>query len=240
MSQARAAATPITKDVLQQLGLGDELQTSEATRVRRGIARLNFMAQDRPDLAFCSRELSKFMSAPASGTRKGLEHAMCYLRGTPRCLLAWTPAQRDQHFAVDIVTDSDWSSDTTTRKSISGGLIRFAGVTVAHWSKTQASVALSSAEAEFNAVVTGLVEGVHISNLIQELWGQAVPIRVSTDASACKGMLLRSGVGRLKHLSTKQLWAQGAIAAYGVEVLKISRKTNSADMMTPPRISGIT
>ena len=130
------------------------------------------------------------------------------------------------------MTDSDWASDPATRKSISGGFIKFGGVTVAHWSKNQASVALSSAEAEFNAVVKGLVEGIHISNLIQELWGKAVPVRVSTDARACKGMLLRSGVGRLKHLSTKQLWAQGAIAAYAIQVQKISRNINSADSMT--------
>lgn len=49
----------------------------------------------------------------------------------------------------------------------------------------------------------------------------------------CKGMLLRTGFGILKHLSTKQLWVQGAIQSYGVGVRKIGRDANrGADLLT--------
>ena len=44
-----------------------------------------------------------------------------------------------------------------------------------------------------------------------------------------QGMLLRSGVGRFKHLTTKQLWVQSAVASYGVVIEKIPRAVNSAD-----------
>ena len=53
-----------------------------------------------------------------------------------------------------------------------------------------------------------------------------------TDARASKGMMLRHGSGKVKHLSTKQLWVQGAVRAYGVEVVKIPRAANLADMLT--------
>ena len=60
-----------------------------------------------------------------------------------------------------------------------------------------------------------------------------------TDASACRGMLLRSGVGRIKHLTTKQLWAQGAVASYGVVIEKIPRAVNNADAFTHSVWAGV-
>lgn len=42
-------------------------------------------------------------------------------------------------------------------------------------------------------------------------------------ANACKGMLLRTGAGKVKRLSTDQLWVQGAIQSYAVEVVKVPR-----------------
>ena len=93
-------------------------------------------------------------------------------------------------------------------------------------------MALSSAEAELNAMVKGLVEAVSIWNLVQELWQKEVAIEAYTDASACRGMLLRRGVGRVKHLSTKQLWAQDAVESFGVNIVKIPRAQNSADAFT--------
>ena len=110
--------------------------------------------------------------------------------------------------------------------------MRLGGIVLAHWSKTQASVALSSAEAEFNSVIKSMVEGISVANLDEELWQRRAPLRIHTDASACKGMLLRTGAGKLKHMSTKQLWAQGAVESYGAEVVKVPRAVNSSDAFT--------
>ena len=54
----------------------------------------------------------------------------------------------------------------------------------------------------------------------------------------CKGMLLRHGTGKVKHLTTKQLWVQGAVQAYGMEVLNVPRAENSADILTHPTTGG--
>ena len=62
--------------------------------------------------------------------------------------------------------------------------------------------------------------------------GWVVPVSLHVDASACKDMFLRHGSGRVNHLATKQLWAQGAIEAYSVVVCKIPRCRNAADILT--------
>ena len=64
---------------------------------------------------------------------------------------------------------------------------------------------LSSGEAEMNAYVKGLSEVLGLHNLINETMGVTTTMKMCTDASACKGMLLRHGAGKVKHLSVKQL-----------------------------------
>ena len=57
-------------------------------------------------------------------------------------------------------------------------------------------------------------------------------IRLATDATVCKSILLRHGSGKIKHLTTKQLWVQGAIESYQMEIVKVPRAQNGADLMT--------
>ena len=92
------------------------------------------------------------------------------------------------------------------------------GVTIGHWSKTQHNMTLSSGEAELNASVKALSETIGLKLLMEETLNasRVVPVSLHVDASACKDMLLRHGSGRVKHLATNQLWAQGAIEAYSV------------------------
>ena len=103
---------------------------------------------------------------------------------------------------------------------------------MSHWSKSQSNVALSSAEAELNATVKGLSELIGLYHLIEETQSTTVKLVLRTDASACKGMLLRHGAGKVKHLSVKQLWAQECVRAYDVTVQKIPREQNPSDVLT--------
>ena len=56
-----------------------------AHKFRRGAAKLNYLAQDRADLSFASKEISRRMSAPAVGDEVLLTRAVRYLRKDPRC-----------------------------------------------------------------------------------------------------------------------------------------------------------
>ena len=107
-----------------------------------------------------------------------------------------------------------------------------AGVPLAFWSKTQANIALSSGEAELNSSVKAISEGLSVIHLYEELFHERLESNVHVDSSACKGMLLRAGAGKVKHLSTKQLWVQAAAEMYGIDVVKIPRAGNCADLLT--------
>ena len=85
-----------------------------------------------------------------------------------------------------------------------------------------------------NASVKALSETIGLELLMEETLNalRVVPVSLHVDANACKGMLFRHGSGRVKHLATKQLWAQHAIEAYSVVVCKIPRCQNTADILT--------
>ena len=57
-------------------------------------------------------------------------------------------------------------------------------------------------------------------------------IVIETDASAGKGIAMRLGAGKLKHLETQWLWSQRIFYDRLAEVKKIPRKENSADIGT--------
>ena len=75
------------------------------------------------------------------------------------------------------------------------------------WSSTQASVALSSGEAEFYGVVRGAGVGLGVKALFSDL-GLAMPSCVWTDSSAAIGIAGRQGLGKLRHIECLALWMQ--------------------------------
>ena len=101
-----------------------------------------------------------------------------------------------------------------------------------HWSKVQSNIALSSSEAELNATVKGLSELIGLYHLASEVLQVTPRLSLSTDASACRGMLLRHGAGKVKHLSVKQLWSQEAVRCFGIEVYRVARADNPSDILT--------
>ena len=64
-----------------------------------------------------------------------------------------------------------------------------------HWSRTQQTVALSSAEAELNAMCKGGQEGMAATVMADEL-GSEMTLRMRTDASAAIGVIKRQGAGK--------------------------------------------
>ena len=57
---------------------------------------------------------------------------------------------------------------------------------------------------------------------------------MKTDASAARGVILRQGVGKVRHLQVKQLWLQENVAAGELTIVKIPRANNCADALTHP------
>ena len=205
------------------------LEPADASQFRRAAAVINYISQDRPDLCFTSRQICKGMASPRQCDILTLKRCLRYLRKHPRVALHYGIQDMPTH--LDVFSDSDWANDTVTRRSTSGGLVRHGGHSIAWWSKLQARVALSSCEAEVNGLVKAASEGLYLQRLAGTL-GAQTSLRLQTDASAAKGVLMRNGCGKLKHLSAKQLWVQEHVERREIEIEKIPRSSNYADVLT--------
>ena len=100
------------------------------------------------------------------------------------------------------------------------------------WCSSQATVALSSAEAELVAAVRGAAEGLSARSLSQDLTGSYCQLRVHIDSSAAIGICKRSGIGKIRHLDTRLLWIQDLVRDGTINVLKVAGTINPADLMT--------
>ena len=102
------------------------------------------------------------------------------------------------------------------------------------WSSTQGAVALSSAEAEFYAMVEGAQRGKWAVTVATELGIQlgGGGLVLKTDSEAAKSFVSRRGLGRMRHIEVRELWLQEEVRSGKVVVRKVEGSKNPADLMT--------
>ena len=81
--------------------------------------------------------------------------------------------------------------------STSGVVLKIGEHSLNHWSTSQATISLSSTEAEAKAITKGHVEGIYSRNLLEALPGEASKLWIWTDSSSARATsrrLLGTGV----------------------------------------------
>ena len=218
----------------------DEISTSpegEAVRLdeaktwqyRSLAARGNYQAFDRPDIGFAVKELSRDMSTPTTQSWERLKRLAKYLKFHPR--LVWDFHWQDEVTVIDTLTDANWARCKSSRRSTSGGVIMAGSHLIKFWSKTQATIALSSAESELIASVKEASESLGVMTLLED-FGVPVTTRLHMDASAAIGIIQRRGIGKIRHLSTSLLWVQEQELRQAIQIQKIDGAKNSSDLLT--------
>ena len=118
-------------------------------------------------MTFSTKEIMREAAKPTWNSMAKLKRLIRYIRGRPRCELAFPWSDAKAATELDIVVDSDWGGCAKTRCSTSGGVLLLGDHLLRHWSGTQATVSLSSAEAETKAITKGCVEGLYMKHLLQ-------------------------------------------------------------------------
>ena len=207
------------------------LNQSEATLFRALAARANYLAMDRPECAYATKELCRFFATPTKTGVEQLKRLIRYLAHAPR--LVWKFGFHHDADASDlnVFVDTDFAGCHITRRSTSGGAACRGNHLIKHWSKTQVTVALSSAEAELTGISKGAAEGLGLQTIANDL-GIPLNLSVLTDATAAIGICRRRGLGKVRHLATADLWMQDRIRKGDFKLLKVPGADNPADMLT--------
>ena len=102
---------------------------------------------------------------------------------------------------------------------------------IRHWSSTQSTVTLSSAEAELNGICRGASTSIGLRSVAHDL-GLSWSITLKSDATAAIGITRRRGLGKIRHSATADVWVHDHLRAGGVDLKKVPGCDNVADILT--------
>ena len=126
--------------------------------------------------------------------------------------------------------DTDFAGCLETRRSTSGGVAQRGMHLIKHWSTTQSSVTLSSAEAELTGICKGTSNALGLVSVAKDL-GMSWSLQLHTDAASAIDVCRRRGLGRIRHLATADLWIQDRLRTGDFELVKIAGENNAADLL---------
>ena len=218
----------IDNEVAQE-GEDTELGRTEARLYRGVAARLNYIAPDRTDLQFSTKESARHMQTPRLSSMRLIRRIGRYLLGKPRPIMKFEWQALPS--GITAYSDSDWAGCPKSAKSTSGGIICFGTHMLKSWSRQQKTISLSSAEAELHAAVAACSETLGMISLMKDL-GIEAQGEINVDSSAALGIVQRAGCGRVRHLHLQALWVQECRSTGRLSYRKVLGTANPSDVLT--------
>ena len=239
-AESKSVESPVEKEDLKDGFVEDEddpeLDKAGGRRYRGVAARGNYLSLDRMDIQYGAKEACRQMAKPRQSGPERMKRMARYLKKYPK--LVWYFGRGGAvEEVIDVFSDSDWAACRRTRRSTSGGVAAIDGTAIKHWSSTQGSVALSVGEAEYYALIKAAAEGLGMVALGHDL-GFDFKLRIWVDSNTAKAIVSRLGLGKVRHMEVRYLWAQEAHKAKLFEVKKIAGTRNPADVLTKAMSAG--
>ena len=121
----------------------------------------------RVDLAYVTKELAKQVATPTFASRKAMRRVLRYVRGTMYSVLKVAQEKMVPGAEVTAYADAGYAA-SADRRSTSGRVMFYRGVLLSSLARTQSTVALSTAEAEYIALSQALRAAIPVQNLMKE------------------------------------------------------------------------
>jgi hypothetical protein len=209
-----------------------DLEAAECTSFRALAARTNYLAQDAPEIQYAAKEVCRDMAKPTPDSWRKLKILVRFI--LERETVVWQFEWQDGvELVLRVFSDSDWAGCRRTRRSTTGGAVLLGSHCLKTWSSTQAPIALSSAEAEYYAMVDSATRALGLRSMLEEVGiGLSESIELWSDSSAARCFAARKGVGRMRHLETRHLWLQNEVSSQRVVLCRVAGEDNPADLLT--------
>jgi hypothetical protein len=190
------------------------------------------MMGSRPDIAFAVTKMAQHAAAPSKTHLAMAYYIVRYLKHTRNYRLVYS---REPALGVVAYSDSDWASDTNTCRSTTGFFLKLAGGIISWTSHAQRTVALSSTEAEYMAILDCSCQCIWVKMLLEEIGYSIGPVPICGDNQGSLFMASNPITEtRSKHIDIRYHFVRGAIENNQVDPYFISGAENPADLFTKP------
>jgi hypothetical protein len=187
----------------------------------------------RPDLSFSVSLLARFQANPGVDHWNALLHVVGYIKNTMVYGLTYS---RDYDISPHAFVDADYGGCKDTRRSTSGYVFMMAGGAVAWSSKRQATVALSTVEAEYVAMSRCAQQMVWMHSWLQEVEIEhVIPGVIKCDNRGAIALSKNTkDHGKVKHIDIRHHYIRELLQSGSILLEQVSSSDNSADLFTKP------
>jgi len=213
------------------------------------IGKLNFLEKStRLDLSYAVHQCARFAADPKQSHGAAVKRIGRYLVGTRDKGIILDPRAHSFDCWVDASFVGDWNRvtadiDPSVAKSRTGYILAYGGCPIVWASKIQKEVALSTTEAEYNAMSESLRHVIHMMQLVDELqvdrkWtmfdgAPNVHCTVLEDNNGCCSMAsLPKMRPRTKHLGIKMHHFREHVRKKLISIHKLPTQYQLADLAT--------
>jgi hypothetical protein len=217
---------------------------------RSVVGKLNFLEKStRGDLSYAVHQCARFSANPKHSHAEATRHIGLYLVGTKDKGIILNPTEASFDCFVDADFCGTWNPDTaegdsSTSKSRTGYVIKYAGCPIVWQSKLQTETALSTTEAEYVALSSALREVICLMELLKEAQRHGIPNVTATPEIHCKVFEDNSGAlamaqvpkmrPRTKHLNVKYHHFRDHVARGETSLHPVASANQEADIYTKP------
>jgi hypothetical protein len=199
------------------------------------IGVLLYIAQNtRPDIQFATSFLARFAHNHTDLHVTAVKRVYRYLSYTLHKKLMLSI---DSSFQSAVYSDASWANKVSAY-STSGCVSIIDGSLVHWWSKKQATVVLSTFEAELNAITEAIKDAIWLDNACNFLKctmnGSLTIVRNDNYASYLVSNEAKGDNYRARHIITKVTWIQDVVKKGDISVSFVPTELNLADVFTKP------
>lgn len=234
MAECNPITTPIDKETIDSGKVTESIENNEGKSFpyREAVGALAYlMVATRPDIAYAVSVVSRKLESPTYNDWLKVKRIMRYLKGT----MSYGLRYRADYLpgVLESYSDADHGGDCTTGRSTTGVVCRYAGAAISWLSQRQASVALSTTEAELVAASEGAREAVWLKRILKDLTTlECVPTLYVDNEAAVRISHNPELHKRTKHIRIRHFYVRELVSAGEIIVLRISTKCQIADIMT--------
>lgn len=246
----KAATTPAVASIKLNRDLYGE-KMKDSWNYRSVIGKLNFLEKStRADLSYSVHQCARFSADPKESHAKAIKRIAKYLVGTRDKGIILNPQEHSFDCFVDADFVGNWDRvnadvDPSTAKSRTGYVLMYAGCPIVWSSKLQREIALSTTEAEYNALSESLRYVIHMMHMVDEILALGWEISTAPTRVHCKVFEDNSGAlemsrlpkmrPRTKHINIKMHHFRDHVRKKLISIHKIPTQYQLADIATKPQ-----